>query len=193
MQQQEKMKIRRQERSRLLPIEARRVQVHDLITIDQSEPVTLAHLRDHCYRVTNVRGKVISYVPADSDRPQRSHQVAIDRVRVIPDNVTWSDIRPRPRRNRKGPDVRKTTHVPEPVPVADKSEDSDTDNSDAPLAFLPSFNNRGGPKREKSRRWLVPVRRQPARAVKRRRNSSSSMDEEPAEAKLRVASLHRYC
>ena len=113
MQIQEKAKESRQRRSRLLPREARNIRVHDLITIDHSEPVTLSHLRDHGYRVVSVRGKVIGYVPVNANQRQHPKHVHIDRVKVVHD-IDWRTLRPRPLRRRGGPDVRRAAAAPPP-------------------------------------------------------------------------------
>lgn len=118
IQMQERAKEKRQQRSRLLPERARHIQVHDLITIDNAEPVTLSHLRDYGYRVVSVRGKVIGYVPVTANRWQRPKHINIDRVKVVPD-IDWRTLNPRPLRRRGGPDVRRNITPPPQVPAGE--------------------------------------------------------------------------
>ena len=201
-QVQEKLKQQRQEKSKFLPLESRIVKVHDLITIDQPEPVTMSHLRDHAFQVVAVRGKVISYVPVKSDRPQKPQQVSIDRVRVVPEDVTWKDINPRPRRNRNKQDVRRTVIAPLPEPPANMDDSDDSDSSDdcpaAPVVQVQPPVRRGRPKKTIHVRGpppaqplpVRPLRHQPPRSVKRVREEDSSGDEEePAQARLRIAAI----
>jgi hypothetical protein len=112
-ERQQEAKRERQEKSRLLPLHKRQVQIGDFITINESEPTSLSFLRNHIYKVVNVRGKVISYVPVakDGDAPGKIQHVNIDRTRVVPEIIPWEKINPRPRRNRTGLDVRKRTSL----------------------------------------------------------------------------------
>ena len=97
-------KQKRQERSKLDDLCKRTVAVGDYITINQAEPISLSHLRDHAMQVVSVRGKVISYVPVARDAPIKT--INIDRVRIVPPSTDWSTINPRQRRNRGPVDVR---------------------------------------------------------------------------------------
>jgi len=199
IQQQAKMKQQRHDRSRLLPLAQRHVQCHDCITIDQPEPVTLSHLRDHGYRVVSVRGKVIGYVPITASRTERPKHVHIDRVRVVP-NVDWRAINPRPRRSRDGPDVRAAEPPPPPPSEPDldstddptdaapppASVDSDPD-SDAPLSEW--VHHRQTPPLTQRRRHRA-ARQPPWRGVKRAHQPTPSDDEDtPAPTRTRIAAL----
>jgi transposase InsO family protein len=86
---QEKAKQYRQSHS-TLP-HNRAVAIGDMITINCAEPVTLSHLRDHSFRVVSVRGKVIGYVPVNTDRPGRVRYINVNRVRVVPDDGLMSN------------------------------------------------------------------------------------------------------
>ena len=119
-------KRKRQERSRFLRLSDRKIQPGDLITIDQTEPVTLSYLRDHCFKVTEVRGKVISYTKPQGRHPNKLYRVHIDRVRTVDPEISWEDINPRPRRSRKGPDVRTLTVLPS-FPEHTNSEEEEED------------------------------------------------------------------
>ncbi|ELU13482.1 hypothetical protein CAPTEDRAFT_216209 [Capitella teleta] len=128
---QELAKRRRQEKSRLLPLEKRQGQEDDAITVDCPEPTTMSHLRDHAFKVVSVRGKVIGYVAPFSHKPDQVRYVNIDRVRVVPPDVSWDDIRPRTR-NRTGVDARTFTpsNLDSPVFAGRESE-----ALDSPTAF----------------------------------------------------------
>ncbi|ELT95248.1 hypothetical protein CAPTEDRAFT_211116 [Capitella teleta] len=136
--QQEKNKLKQQEHSRLLPTDKRQVKIHDCITIDQPEPVSFSHLRDHGFRVISILGKVIGYVPITADRNQRPRHVHIDRVQVVPE-VNWQEVNPRPRRNRRGPDVR-TTQLIEHAADTGTSNINNTDNFEPPPTNDPGLN-----------------------------------------------------
>jgi len=112
IQKMEEAKLRRQEKSRHLPLSSRNINVGDMITIDAPEAITLAHLRNHAFRVVEVRGKVVAYVKPFSSQPNQVHRIHIDRVRSAPAEISWDDIRPRPLRSRSGPDVRTLTAAP---------------------------------------------------------------------------------
>jgi transposase InsO family protein len=205
--QQEKNKLQRQELSRLLPTDKRQVKIHDCITIDQPEPVSFSHLRDHGFRVISIRGKVIGYVPITADRNQRPRHVHIDRVQVVPE-VNWQEVNPRPRRNRRGPDVR-TTQLIEHAADTGTSKINNTDNFEPPPTNDPGLNeqapeNTGPPdvwhSRLQSRShttcgdqstqpWTIVLsrKRRQRRKDRARRNDPADSDEEPPEARLRIA------
>ena len=98
----------KQYRQKIGPQSSREVKVGEYVTIDQAEPVTLSHLRDHCFRVVSSRGKVIGYVPINprGAGPDKPRYINVDRCRVVPANITWSDLNPRPRRYRGPSDIR---------------------------------------------------------------------------------------
>jgi transposase InsO family protein len=138
-EKQEMAKRKRQEASRLLPIDRRKVKVGDVITIDCAEPVTFSHLRDHSYRVVSTRGKVIGYVPLHTSAPGKVRYINIDRVRTVPDIVSWQDINPRVRRNRTSIDVRTLPGLPtheDPLPDTDEANEV-TDAAPPPPPDLP--------------------------------------------------------
>ena len=148
-------------------------------------------------------------------KPSRLHHVSIDRVQVVPDDVAWSDINPRPRHNRKGPDVRRTIVVPlsTPQPCPDNPNDESDNEEDAnsvtsseassldngpanDQAEIPDQGPRAkqykaqGRHKLKARRTLPPTRWQPPRAAKKRsRDSDSSDADEQVDSRPRIASL----
>ncbi|ELU13308.1 hypothetical protein CAPTEDRAFT_204236, partial [Capitella teleta] len=99
----------RQDRSKYVPLNEHQVSVGDGITINCAEPVTLSHLRDNAFKVVSVKGKVVGYVPLFGKQPSKPRYINIDRVRPVPQNVSWDEINPRPRRNRTNTDVRTWT------------------------------------------------------------------------------------
>jgi hypothetical protein len=105
----EEAKSKRIEKSRGQGLACRQLEIGDMMTISAPEPVTLAHLRDHAYRVVELRGKVVSYTKPLSNQPHKIWRVHIDRVQRVPEDITWDDVRPRPHRSRHGPDVRTLT------------------------------------------------------------------------------------
>jgi hypothetical protein len=135
---QEKAKQYRQSHS-TLP-HNRAVAIGDMITINCAEPVTLSHLRDHSFRVVSVRGKVIGYVPVNTDRPGRVRYINVNRVRVVPDDITWADVQPRSRRNRTDVDVRTwtATHQPPSLPEEEDAPDepAEVDDRDVPEPMI---------------------------------------------------------
>lgn len=78
------------------------------VTIKTAEPITLSHLRDHSLKVVSVRGKVIGVQPLNSTEVRYYN---IDRLRVVPEDISWSDINPRRKRYRGPSDVRTLNNV----------------------------------------------------------------------------------
>ena len=147
-QQQEAAKQRRQEMSHGQPLVDRRIAVGDMITVDAPEAITLAHLRDHAFRVVEVRGKVIGYVPVSGPHQNKIKRVHIDRVQVAPPNISWDDIKTRPRRNRSDQDVRTLT-LPPHFPT-DK-ENRQPDRANLPYRTV----SRTKPQKRKRPQWTV--------------------------------------
>ena len=102
----EEAKRKRMEKSKGQTVACREMEVGDMVTIGAPEPVTLAHLRDHAYRVVELRGKVVSYTKPLSSQPHKVWRIHVDRVQRVPEDISWDDVRPRPHRSRQGPDVR---------------------------------------------------------------------------------------
>ena len=138
-EKQEQAKQSRHDKSKLTPLGKRIVNVGDCVTINCPEPVTMSHLRDHSFKVVSMRGKVVGCVPLNVTKPGRVRYVNIDRVRVVPGNISWNDINPRSKRNRTQLDVRTWTHLPPPptglAPEPDVLDpESDTESQDPPEA-----------------------------------------------------------
>ncbi|ELU15611.1 hypothetical protein CAPTEDRAFT_201274 [Capitella teleta] len=122
--------------------------------------------------------------------------------------VCWEEVNPRPRRNRRGPDVR-TTQLIEHAADTGTSNINNTDNFEPPPTNDPGLNeqapeNTGPPdvwhSRLQSRShttcgdqstqpWTIVLsrKRRQRRKDRARRNDPADSDEEPPEARLRIA------
>ena len=142
-QKQEEAKTKRHDRSHLRPLERNIIKVGDTITIDCSEPITLSHLRDHAYKVVSIRGKVLGYVPlhVGSLRRSRIRYINIDRVRAVPDTISWDDINPRQRRNRTDTDVRTWTAPHNRLLLAGNTDENDDEHASDNALDIDNDNN----------------------------------------------------
>jgi hypothetical protein len=94
------------------PQSNRDLSVGDYVTIDNPEAVTLTHLRDGAWRVVSVRGKVIGCQKITSNAltpPGPVRHINIDRIRLVPPELDWTPVQPRPRRYRGPSDARTLT------------------------------------------------------------------------------------
>jgi len=135
-------------------------------------------------------------------------QVSIDRVRVVPDDVTWSEGNPRPPRpilnaDAKGEEgeEREEEHEEEEEEEGGR-EDDDVTEAEAESAAADDYITVPDRKRKRShkkhffhrakaRRILPPSRCQPPRAAKRTREDASSDADEPVDRRPRIAVMQR--
>ena len=199
-EKQERAKQTRHNNSKLTPLEKRIVSVGDCVTINCPEPVTMSHLRDHSFKVVSIRGKVVGCIPLNVTRPGRVRYVNIDRVRVVPSDISWNEINPRSKRNRTHQDVRTWTHLPPPsaglTPEPNVLDpESDTESQGLPEAserpevqpeseheniFVPDNNIQAEPE---------PGPRRSARLLAKRTRDPSFEDEQPPTTRQRIESL----
>ncbi|MEE4247197.1 MAG: hypothetical protein V2I33_17425, partial [Kangiellaceae bacterium] len=88
----------------------RDLKVGHYVTLKNDEAITLSHIRDHGLRVVSIRGKVIGVQPVDNGSAAVKY-FNVDRLREVPQDVSWTDIRPRPRRYRGPSDARTLTNA----------------------------------------------------------------------------------
>jgi hypothetical protein len=197
----------RQDRSKYVPLNEHQVSVGDGITINCAEPVTLSHLRDNAFKVVSVKGKVVGYVPLFGKQPSKPRYINIDRVRPVPQNVSWDEINPRPRRNRTNTDVRTWTR-PLELPNLHLStgqnrvERDDGQRSPAPLPLivqevvspedleeLPRLADSSGDDESMIQKSIRPLRR--SERLKRRWADEDQVIEGPSTSRQRVDAIWR--
>ena len=91
----------------------RKIKPGSYVTLDDPEVPTFGHRRHHNFRVVSVHGKVLGVqeVRHPHQRPAAIKHVHVNRVREVPEDVDWSEIQPRVRRQRRpGVDARLVPH-----------------------------------------------------------------------------------
>ena len=163
----------------------------------------MSHLRDHSFRVVSIRGKVIGCVPMNATRPGRIRYVNIDRVQVVPPNISWNEINPRSKRNRTACDVRTWTHLSPPSSglatepnVLESASDCDSQGQPDTAERLEVQPEDISEKEGTSPQYVQPMQTEPepvlrrsARILAKRAREPSPQEEYPPSVRQRIECL----